>query len=44
MGFPPNMKELVKTSDVTITFSDAKARSELGYAGRDFDAGLRETV
>jgi dihydroflavonol-4-reductase len=44
MGFPPNMQELVKTSDVTITFRDDKARSELGYNGRDFDAGLRETV
>ena len=44
MGFPPNMKELVKTSDVTITFSDAKARSELGYAGRPLEAGLQETV
>src|SRR4029079_5881989 len=30
MGFPPNMRELVKTSDVTITFKDDKARSELG--------------
>ncbi|MEA2423662.1 MAG: hypothetical protein QOH13_72 [Thermoleophilaceae bacterium] len=44
MGFPPNMKELVKTSDVTITFTDAKARSELGYNGRSFDEGLRQTV
>lgn len=44
MGFPPNMRELVKTSDVTITFRDDKARSELGYDGRGLDAGLRETV
>jgi nucleoside-diphosphate-sugar epimerase len=44
MGFPPNMKELVKTSDVTITFKDDKARAELGYNGRSFDAGLDETV
>jgi dihydroflavonol-4-reductase len=44
MGFPPNMKELVKTSDVTITFRDDKARRELGYNGRSFDEGLRETV
>ena len=44
MGFPPNMKELVKTSDVTITFKDDKARRELGYNGRSFDDGLRETV
>jgi nucleoside-diphosphate-sugar epimerase len=44
MGFPPNMKELVKTSDVTITFRDDKARSQLGYAPRGFDQGLRETL
>lgn len=44
MGFPPNMGELVKTSDVTITFRDDKARRELGYNGRNFDAGLDETV
>lgn len=44
MGFPPNMKELVKTSDVTITFKDDKARRELGYNGRNFDDGLRETI
>jgi dihydroflavonol-4-reductase len=44
MGFPPNMKELIKTSDVTITFTDAKARGELGYDGRPLDAGLPETV
>jgi nucleoside-diphosphate-sugar epimerase len=44
MGFPPNMKELVRTSDVTITFNDDKARSELGYAPRSFDEGLRQTL
>lgn len=44
MGFPPNMKELVRTSDVTITFRDDKARRELGYNGRSFDAGLDQTV
>jgi nucleoside-diphosphate-sugar epimerase len=44
MGFPPNMKELVKTSDVTITFTDDKARSELGYSPRSFAEGLSETV
>jgi hypothetical protein len=38
------MKELVKTSDVTIAFRDDKARSELGYNGRSFDEGLRQTV
>ena len=44
MGFPPNMRELIKTSDVTITFKDDKARRELGYDGRPLEAGLRETV
>jgi len=44
MGFPSNMKELIKTSDATVTFSDAKARRELGYVGRALDAGLPETV
>jgi dihydroflavonol-4-reductase len=44
MGFPPNMKELVKTSDVTITFKDDKARRELGYSPRSLEEGLRETL
>jgi dihydroflavonol-4-reductase len=44
MGFPPNMKELVKTSDVTITFSDDKARRDLGYDGRALAAGIPPTV
>jgi len=44
MGFPPNMRELIKTSDATVIFSDAKARRELGYDGRPLDAGLPATV
>ena len=44
MGFPPNMRELVKTSDVTITFTDDKARRDLGYQGRPLSAGIPETV
>jgi dihydroflavonol-4-reductase len=44
MGFPPNMKELVKTSDVTITFRDDKARRDLGYDGRPLAAGIPDTV
>jgi nucleoside-diphosphate-sugar epimerase len=44
MGFPPNMRELVKTSDVTITFRDDKARSELGYNGRPLSEGIPATV
>ena len=44
MGFPPNMRELVRTSDVTIAFRDDKARSELGYAGRPLSEGIPQTV
>jgi dihydroflavonol-4-reductase len=44
MGFPPNMRELVKTSNVTITFKDDKARSELGYNGRPLSDGIPLTV
>jgi dihydroflavonol-4-reductase len=45
MGFPPNLGELIKTSDgVTYWASDAKARAQLGYRPRDLDTGLRETV
>jgi dihydroflavonol-4-reductase len=45
MGFPPNLAELIKTSDgVTYWASDRKAREELGYAPRDLDTGLRETL
>ena len=45
MGFPPNLGELIRSSDgVTYWASDEKARSELGYTPRDLDAGLRETL
>jgi dihydroflavonol-4-reductase len=45
MGFPPNLAELIKTSDgVTFWASHEKARRELGYAPRDLDTGLRETL
>jgi nucleoside-diphosphate-sugar epimerase len=45
MGFPPNLAELIKTSDgVTIWASHEKAHRELGYAPRDLDTGLRETL
>ena len=44
MGFPPNMRELVQTSNVTITFRDDKARAELGYDGRPLAAGIAATV
>jgi nucleoside-diphosphate-sugar epimerase len=45
MGFPPNLGELVKTSDgVTFWMTDQKARDELGYAARDFDTAMRQTL
>lgn len=45
MGFPPNLAELIRSSDgVTYWATDAKARRELGFAPRDLDSGLRETV
>jgi dihydroflavonol-4-reductase len=45
MGFPPNLAELVKTSDgVTFWMTDQKARDELGFAPRDFDTAMRQTL
>ena len=45
MGFPPNLRELIKTSDgVTFWASSEKAREQLGYSPRDLDTGLRETL
>jgi nucleoside-diphosphate-sugar epimerase len=45
MGFPPNLGELIRSSDgVTYWASDDKARRELGYAPRDAETGLRETL
>jgi hypothetical protein len=45
MGFPPNLGELIKTSDgVTFWMTDQKARDELGFKTRDLDAGLRQTL
>jgi dihydroflavonol-4-reductase len=45
MGFPPDLRELIRTSDgVTFWMTDAKARDELGFAPRDLDAGLRQTL
>jgi dihydroflavonol-4-reductase len=45
MGFPPNLAELIRTSDgVTFWMTDEKARRELGYRPRDLDAGLRQTL
>jgi nucleoside-diphosphate-sugar epimerase len=45
MGLPPNLKELIKTSDgVTYWATDAKARRELGYAPRSLEQGMKETL
>jgi nucleoside-diphosphate-sugar epimerase len=45
MGFPPNLRELIRTSDgVTFWMTDDKARSELGFQTRDLDTGLRHTL
>jgi dihydroflavonol-4-reductase len=45
MGLPPNLRELIRAAEgVTYWATDAKAREELGYAPRDLDAGLKETI
>jgi dihydroflavonol-4-reductase len=45
MGFPPNLSELIRTSDgVTFWMTDEKARRELGYHARDLETGLRQTL
>lgn len=45
MGFPPNLRELIKASDgVTYWATDDKARSELGYSPRTLDVGLPDVV
>lgn len=45
MGFPPNLRELIRTSDgVTFWMTDDKARRELGFETRDLDTGLRQTL
>lgn len=45
MRLPPNLRELIKAADgVTYWATDDKARRELGYAPRDLDNGLRQTL
>ena len=45
MGFPPNLAELIRTSNgVTFWMTDEKAREELGYTVGDLDSGLRQTL
>jgi nucleoside-diphosphate-sugar epimerase len=45
MGQPPNLRELIASADgVTFWASYDKAARELGYAPRDLEQGLRETL
>jgi dihydroflavonol-4-reductase len=45
MGMAPNMRELISASDgVTYWAKDDKARENLGYAPRDLETGLRQTL
>jgi dihydroflavonol-4-reductase len=45
MGFPPNLAELIRTSNgVTFWMTDEKARAELGLRTRDLDSGLKQTL
>ena len=45
VGAGPNIRELIRAADgVTYWASDEKARRELGYAPRDLETGLRQTV
>jgi nucleoside-diphosphate-sugar epimerase len=45
LGFPPNLRELIRTSDgVTFWMTDEKARRELGFAPRDLRTGLEQTL
>ena len=45
MGMAPNMRELISASDgVTYWAKDDKARERLGYAPRDLETGLRQTL
>lgn len=45
MGQPPNMRELISSADgVTFWASHDRAEAELGYAPRDLDQGMRDTV
>jgi nucleoside-diphosphate-sugar epimerase len=43
-GLPPNMRELLRNAGATFYATDEKARRELGYAPRDLDVGLTETL
>jgi nucleoside-diphosphate-sugar epimerase len=45
LGFPPNMRELITSSDgVTFWAKDDKARADLGYSPRGLEQGLRDML
>jgi nucleoside-diphosphate-sugar epimerase len=45
MGQPPNLRELISSADnVTFWASYEKAASQLGYAPRGMEEGLRQTL
>jgi dihydroflavonol-4-reductase len=45
MGQPPNLRELISSADgVTFWANHEKASSELGYAPRGMEEGLRQTL
>lgn len=45
MGQPPNLREIISSADgVTFWASYQKAQSELGYAPRGMEEGLRQTL
>ena len=45
VGLRPNLRELIRAADgVTYWASDEKARRELGYAPRDLETGIRQTL
>jgi dihydroflavonol-4-reductase len=45
MGFPPNLAELIRTSNgVTFWMTDEKARQELGLQTRGLEPGLKQTL
>jgi dihydroflavonol-4-reductase len=45
MGMPPNIRELISVSDgVSYWMTDEKARTQLGFAPRGLEQGLKDTL
>ena len=44
LGFPPNLREVVTTSEATYWAKHDKAMRELGYSPRALEQGLRDTL